>query len=69
MPSKKRVATLAGLERAVPKFNTNLVPDIDAGRISNIPRSLVGEKQQTDKTATLPFYFGGSNVRAYYKVA
>ena len=51
-----------------PQHNTNLVPDIDAGRISNIPRTLVGDKPPADVYATKPFYFGGSNVRSFYKV-
>lgn len=70
MPPKKASKTQINnsLFREAPRHNTSLVPDVDAGRIISIPRTLVGDNLPRDTYVSTPFYFGGSNVRAYYKV-
>lgn len=69
MPKRHlKPATQFAMPRETAKHNTNLVPDVDAGRISNVPRYLVGDKPPADTYVSKPFYFGGSNVRAFYKV-
>ena len=64
----KRMTTQISLPRETPRYNTSLVPDVDAGRIVRIPRTLVGQSVPADTYATKPFYFGGANIRSYYKV-
>lgn len=41
------------------------IPDVDQGRIPNNP-GVLGHYTPEDKTATLPWYFGGANQRAYF---
>lgn len=68
MGRKTAITTQMFMPKEVPKYNTSLVPDIDAGRITNIPRELVGKKLPVDNYATNRFYFGGANIRLYTKV-
>ena len=37
------MTTQISLPRETPRYNTSLVPDVDAGRIVRIPRTLVGQ--------------------------